>query len=458
MRRTRIAPRGSGASGIVWQGIAATLGIVLMACGAGQIEPGAYRTGVRFELTADEGGLTLRGSPLDAAYQATYPNPDRLGRLTAELLSNGSFATECDGAPAGGRCTDPPFAAFVSWRPDLTRLRVQDLFGKAVADVTLRNGQTEPSSDHADLDQGTPAPSTPDDVCPSGSCGPGETQPPGTGDTTPPDTTGGACADVPAQVCAIVNDAITAHGGGYVLDCALLGSGPYLGLVEPSLNPLIPVPCHDLTLNAVTDELLISGSLGPACAAVAMNVASNANMRLIDDGVCITSPLALDLGGGGIRLTSAASGVRFDLTGRGHARQCAWIAGDTAWLVRDRNGNGLVDDATELFGEFTDGRPHADGFAALAEVDENEDGLVDSRDPGFGDLRLWLDRGHDGFGPASELVTLAEAGITALDVRAQRRLAPAATDAHGNLIPLVSSFRRADGGQGELADVYPLCR
>jgi len=58
----------------------------------------------------------------------------------------------------------------------------------------------------------------------------------------------------------------------------------------------------------------------------------------------------------------------------------------------DRNGNGLVDGGDELFGNNTrlrDGRRAPHGYIALAELDDNGEGQIDSRDAAFVRLRLW---------------------------------------------------------------------
>lgn len=85
------------------------------------------------------------------------------------------------------------------------------------------------------------------------------------------------------------------------------------------------------------------------------------------------SPILVDPNGEGFHLTSAADGVFFDFAGTGQPGKIAWTdsAFGNAWLVLDRNGNGRIDDAKELFGNLTP-QPksdHPNGYLALAEYD-----------------------------------------------------------------------------------------
>ncbi|MBX3228614.1 MAG: hypothetical protein KIT84_08180 [Labilithrix sp.] len=130
------------------------------------------------------------------------------------------------------------------------------------------------------------------------------------------------------------------------------------------------------------------------------------------------SPLVLDLRGAGVKLGPARADV-FDIDGDGRRDTLGWvISEDTPFLVRDANGNGVVDGAEELFGNRTRGRDgllsSANGFEALAAYDDVEDGVIDAKDRVWSSLRLWFDRDHDGRSTPDELETLGARGVRSI--------------------------------------------
>jgi hypothetical protein len=110
------------------------------------------------------------------------------------------------------------------------------------------------------------------------------------------------------------------------------------------------------------------------------------------------------------KLTDASSGVQFDLDGNGVTEQLPWTeaSSDVAFLALDRNGNGVIDNGTELFGNFTVAGK-GNGFEALRVLAGGaEQGSVTDADPVFRSLLLWHDRNHDGVSQADELSSASE--------------------------------------------------
>ena len=160
------------------------------------------------------------------------------------------------------------------------------------------------------------------------------------------------------------------------------------------------------------------------------------------------SPLVLDLDGDGIELTSLEGNTAFfDVDVNGFAEATGWVAPDDGLLALDVDGDGKIDDGSELFGDQT-GYDH--GFLALAANDSSGDGVIDASDAVFDDLLIWQDANSDGISQADELRGLADVGITSISLGAT------ATDYEvaGNDVLWESSFTWADGSSGVVADAF----
>ncbi|MCR4942790.1 MAG: hypothetical protein K5978_08395 [Campylobacter sp.] len=94
----------------------------------------------------------------------------------------------------------------------------------------------------------------------------------------------------------------------------------------------------------------------------------------------------------------------FDIDCDGCSDQISTLGQNSGFLALDRNANGLIDDATELFGTKS-----GNGFGELSFFDEDENGWIDENDSIFDKLRIWLksDKGD-------RLVALGEIGLGAI--------------------------------------------
>jgi len=176
------------------------------------------------------------------------------------------------------------------------------------------------------------------------------------------------------------------------------------------------------------------------------SVEERIGISLEELGIKKVDPLVLDLDGKGIQLTEAGKGAIFDVTADGKLDSTAWVKGNTALLTYDRNGNGVVDNGSELFGD-QNGAAH--GFEELGKYDANGDRKITILDPIFKALKLYRDLNGDGKMGKNEFSSLSELGIKALNLNFMRTSA----DINGNSLILNGSFEREDGSTGQLADV-----
>ncbi len=167
-----------------------------------------------------------------------------------------------------------------------------------------------------------------------------------------------------------------------------------------------------------------------------------------------TSPIVIDLDNDGVESLSVDAGINFDHNGDGFAEQTGWASPDDGMLVLDKNANGDIDNGNELFGDNTvlsNGRRAANGFQALAEYDANRDGLIDSSDSIFSELRVWKDIDSDAHVDAGELNTLADVGLKAINLN---YLNANIVDANGTMHKQIGTFIKNDDTSGAIEDLW----
>ena len=165
-------------------------------------------------------------------------------------------------------------------------------------------------------------------------------------------------------------------------------------------------------------------------------------------------PVVFDLDGDGVELTSLQnSSVRFDMDSDGVRDVTGWAGADDGLLAIDLNGNGIIDDGTEIsFQSNLEGA--VSDLEGLRAYDSNGDSLIDANDAHFTDFRVWRDVNQDGVSDPGELKTLDEAGIAAINLTLNPTGQTWNPDAPENVIYGYSNFVRTDGSLGTVGDAF----
>jgi hypothetical protein len=120
-------------------------------------------------------------------------------------------------------------------------------------------------------------------------------------------------------------------------------------------------------------------------------------------GDALKDPLVVNFSGQAAELTER--NFSFDLDVDGSSDQIAFVGPGSGFLALDKNGNGRIDDGSELFGPQS-----GDGFADLADHDADGNNWIDENDGIYDRLRIWTkdSSGND------QLVGLGQRGVGAI--------------------------------------------
>ena len=117
-------------------------------------------------------------------------------------------------------------------------------------------------------------------------------------------------------------------------------------------------------------------------------------------------PLVINFGGKAAQLLNQR--FSFDLNADGKAgEQINFLGSGSGFLAFDRDGNGRIDDGSELFGART-----GDGFTELAGLDSDGNGWIDENDAAYTRLSLW---NKDASG-VDTLLSLKQADVGAISL------------------------------------------
>ncbi len=232
----------------------------------------------------------------------------------------------------------------------------------------------------------------------------------------------------------------------------MIGTSAGVGLDLPGLEG--KVTGNVTTTDGVTIGRL-DGSLtvgGIAIGGVIEGVISTANPDL-SIGDIIAPPIVLDLDGDGIELVSfEQSTIYFDHDGDGLLERTGWVAKDDGILVRDFDGNGLIEGISEISFARFGSDPHSD-LVGLRAFDSNQDGLFNGGDGEFSAFRIWQDVNQNGLSETDELRALSSLGVSGINLARTPTGQTPSTNPNDNVVTGRSQFIRGDGGSGEVADV-----
>jgi len=167
-------------------------------------------------------------------------------------------------------------------------------------------------------------------------------------------------------------------------------------------------------------------------------------MESFKAGDALIDPIVINYDGPSTTLTKDK--YAFDIDMDGTEDQISFATHGSGFLSLDKNGNGVIDDGSELFGPTTD-----DGFAELADYDDDGNGWIDENDEVFSQLRIW-EREDDG---ESKLLSLGEVGIGAIylkDVTTLFDISDDQLEMHGK-VRTSSIYLREDGTAGSVHEI-----
>lgn len=137
----------------------------------------------------------------------------------------------------------------------------------------------------------------------------------------------------------------------------------------------------------------------------------------------------------------------FDLDADGEKEEISFAGKGSGFLALDKNGDGIINDGSELFGTKS-----GDGFRDLAAYDSDENGWIDENDEIFSKLRVWT-KDEDG---KDILMSLKDADVGAIylsNVDSQFSLRDASYNMNGMLRKTGLFLRESTGSAGTINHV-----
>ena len=134
-----------------------------------------------------------------------------------------------------------------------------------------------------------------------------------------------------------------------------------------------------------------------------LSVARSENLVVSNRATMLLDPIVLSFDDGFNTLSDST--FSFDINGDGNEEEISSLSSGSGFLALDKNGDGVINDGTELFGPET-----GHGYDELMAYDVDGNMWIDENDPIFSELKVWMGAGTED----AKLVSLKEAGVGAL--------------------------------------------
>lgn len=171
----------------------------------------------------------------------------------------------------------------------------------------------------------------------------------------------------------------------------------------------------------------------------------SSNVKIDYGSPLMRDPLVINLEGGTTEVSDQK--FLFDIDCDGEEDNISLLAKGCGFLALDRNGDGRINDGSELFGTKS-----GNGFEDLAVFDMDGNGWIDENDPIFNKLRIWTkdETGND------RLIALGVAGVGAIylgNVQTQFSLNSEADNTTNAMVRRSGVFLHENGVAGVIQQV-----
>jgi hypothetical protein len=153
----------------------------------------------------------------------------------------------------------------------------------------------------------------------------------------------------------------------------------------------------------------------------------------------LCDPIVINYGGKAASLRGEK--FSFDLNMDGSEDQISFVGADSGFLALDRNGDGIINDGSELFGPQS-----GNGFSELRGYDSDGNGWIDENDEIYSMLRVWS-KDKDG---SDQLFTLKELDIGAMylgEIETEFSMKDSGNNTQG-VVRSTSFYLKDSGGAG----------